>query len=106
MKLIHDIQQQILSSSEQHEKLEISALGTDYTRLIIFSFFFGVPPPSTKFAVTHQRSRKLMAWVVQHKTHNSPNITSWIARKTEVAIAMEDKKTMTESGNEDAKNNQ
>mmetsp|Transcript_6962 Transcript_6962/g.14340 ORF Transcript_6962/g.14340 Transcript_6962/m.14340 type:complete len:135 (-) Transcript_6962:403-807(-) len=75
---------------------------SDHTLLITFSFFLGAP----KLANTLQISRVLMAWVDQHKTHNSPRITSWIARKMELNIAMEEAKTVNGVGKNLAKNNQ
>ncbi len=75
---------------------------SNQTLLITFSFFLG----ALKLATTLQISRVLMAWVDQHKTHNSPRITSWIARKTELNIAMEEAKTVKGVGKDFAKNNQ
>jgi hypothetical protein len=47
-----------------------------------------------------------MAWVDQHKMHNSPNKRSLIARNTELAIAMEEIKIVILFGNDFANNNQ
>jgi len=76
--------------------------------LITFAFFFVAPPlpPKTKLAITLQMSRELMKCVDQHKRHNSFNITSLIARKTELAIAMEETQTVKAFGNKGVKNNQ
>ena len=47
-----------------------------------------------------------MTWVDQHKTHNSPNISSLMARNAELAIASEEAKMVIGLGNDLLKNNQ
>jgi hypothetical protein len=47
-----------------------------------------------------------MAWVDQHKIHNSPNKRSLIARKTELAIAMVETKIVILFGNDFANTSQ
>jgi hypothetical protein len=63
-------------------------------------------PPRTKFAMTLQKIRELIACVDQHKIHNSFNITSLMAKKTELAMAIDETITVKTFGSVGIKNNQ
>jgi hypothetical protein len=82
-----------------------------YTLLIDFIFFLLLLllllfPPNTKFAMTLQKSRELITCVDQHKIHNSFNITSLMAKKTELAMAIDETIIVKTFGSVGIKNNQ
>ena len=56
--------------------------------------------------MTLQKSREFTTCVDQHNRHNSFNITSLIAKKTELAIAIDETVRVRAFGNTGIKNNQ
>lgn len=56
--------------------------------------------------MTLQKIRELIACVDQHKIHNSFNITSLMAKKTELAMAIDETITVKTFGSVGIKNNQ